>query len=238
MLSSLWCITPMNKRCSLTLIHPASLTAHRALCICLESTRVSEDIRCPTQNSPLIALYGSALLSGWCYLLMQQPRFQLMAVDLVEVGRGDGKSGSGEFCLSLKLKVPKESLRTFMLLNKEHPHKWEKSTTPFKKVISQSLLINQLMKGGGQQLDHSASLTKVQKKKWKITGLMSQDTWVPPRHCLYLCVWANTLHVSLVLNFLFIKTDSIQSNFWVVTQFYDLHPLLDFLLCYSLKHPC
>lgn len=43
--------------------------------------------------------------------------------------------------------------------------------TPSKKVISQSLLINQLMKGGGHQLDHSASPAKVQKEKWK-------DNWI------------------------------------------------------------
>lgn len=68
--------------------------------------------------------------------------------------------------------------------------------TPFKKETSQSFLINQLMKGGGHQLDHSTSPTKVQKKSGKITGLNSQDTWVSIWHCLYLCVWANILHVS------------------------------------------
>lgn len=44
-------------------------------------------------------------------------------------------------------------------------HKWEKSTVPFQKIISQSLLINHLMKGDGHQLDSPASFTKGKSSK-------------------------------------------------------------------------
>ena len=147
----------MNKGCSLTLIHPASLTAHHALCICLESGWVSGETQrrygASPPNSPLITLHGGTSLSSWCHLLMQQPRFQLMAIGsfvCVWTGRGLESLAIENFWLPFSNSNAQNKVsKNIYLLNKEHSREWEKSMISFKMMIYQSLLTKQLKTGGG-----------------------------------------------------------------------------------------
>lgn len=120
-------------------------------------------------NSLLITLYRGTSLSGWCCLLMQHPRFQLMAVDFffsffffLRVWQ------QGILALPQVQSTKIESPRTFMLLNKNYPCKWEKSTIPCKKVISQNLLMNQWTKESCHRLDCSCLLSQGWKFKEKV----------------------------------------------------------------------
>ena len=172
-LSSLWCIIPMNKRCSLTLIHPASLTAHCALCICLENGWVSEEPWCLTpelsvdhtvqghliKRLVLPANAASQVSVNGCRLFLF---FSFLFFLFLRVWQ------QGILALPQVQSTKIESPRTFMLLNKNYPCEWEKSMIPCKKVISQHLLMNQWTKESCHRLYCSCLLSQGWKFKEKV----------------------------------------------------------------------
>lgn len=116
----------------------------------------------PVLHSLLITQYGGISLSSWCCLLMQHPRFQFSFFFFENFPAGNSGSPS-----STKYQN-RVSKTVFMPLNKDHTCEWEKSIIPFKKVISQSLLMNQLTKESCHQLDCSASFTKGESSKEEV----------------------------------------------------------------------
>ena len=172
--SSPWCIIPMNKRCSRTLIHPASLTAHCALCICLENGWVSEEPRCLTPE-----LFVDHTVQGHLIKRLVLPanaasqvsfngcRLFLIFFFFLRVWQ------QGILALPQVQSTKIESPRTFMLLNKNYPCEWEKSMIPCKKVISQNLLMYQWMKESCHQLDCSCLLSQ----GWKFKEVEKELDW-------------------------------------------------------------
>lgn len=129
----------------------------------------------------LITLYRGTSLSSWCCLLMQHPRFQLMAVDFLfsffsfeSLAAGNPGSPSS---VKHQNRVSKIKKKKFMLLNKNYPCEWEKSI-PCKKVISQNLLMNQWTKASCHRLDCSCLLYQ----GWKFKEEVKKELDWESRH--------------------------------------------------------
>lgn len=134
-------------------------------CICQETGWVLEETQCPSPALSIDHTVRGHLIKQLVLpanAASQVPVFFLFFFFFENFAAGNSGSPS-----STKYQN-RVSKTVFMPLNKDHPCEWEKSIIPFKKVISQSLLMNQLTKESCHQLDCSASFTKGESSKEEV----------------------------------------------------------------------